>query len=304
MGTIILFYKYVSIPYPKQILKWLKKLCADLQLTGRILLANEGINGTVAGDTQNIDRLIQLLDEHELFGNIDFKKDEGDASYFPRMQITIRPEVVHLGLDTQKVTPENGGTHLKPEEVHSLLEKNPDDLVVLDTRNNYEWEIGKFKQAITPDIDSFREFPKYVDEHLDTFKNKQVLMYCTGGIRCERATAYLNQKGIAKKVFQIEGGIVRYCEKYPEGFFRGKNYVFDRRIAVKINEDILGHCRLCDTSADDYTNCLNAECNDHYIACTQCFNAYKNCCSKQCFELVSSKKVRQRIPFEAARSGK
>ena len=184
---------------------------------------------------------------------------------FPKMEIKVKKEVVHLGIDPEALTINSGGDHLNPDQVHELLKNKPEDLVILDARNDYEWRIGKFENAITPEIKNFRELPEFIDENIDTFKDKQVLMYCTGGIRCERATAYLNEKNVAKKVLQIEGGIVRYCEKYPDGFFRGKNYVFDRRVAVKINDDILTHCDLCNATCDEYTNCINAECNEHYI---------------------------------------
>ena len=300
MGKILLYYKYVSIEYPKRVLKWQRQICTDLNLHGRILIGHEGINGTVGGETKAIERYKVVMSKHELFGDIDFKESFGDASYFPKMEIKIKNEVVHLGLSPEEITAHNTGTHLNPDQVHELLANKPDDLVILDARNNFEWRMGKFENAITPDITNFRELPTYIDQHLDQFKDKKVLMYCTGGIRCERATAYLKKKGVAQEVFQIEGGIVRYTEKYPNGFFRGKNYVFDRRVAVKVNDDILSHCDLCKKPSDDYTNCLNAQCNAHYISCDNCMKEYNNTCSAQCFQLVTEKKVPLRIPFEKA----
>lgn len=300
MGNILLFYKYVDIQYPKRILKWQRQICTDLNLTGRILIGHEGINGTVGGETDAIERYKAIMNANPLFTDIDFKESPGDASYFPKMEIKVKNEVVHLGVDPEKLTIKDGGEHLEPDQVHELLKSKPDDLVILDTRNNYEWKIGKFTDAITPDIDNFRALPEYIDSHLEQFKDKQVLMYCTGGIRCERATAYLNQKQVAKKVFQIKGGIVRYCEKYPEGFFRGKNYVFDRRVAVKINDDVLSNCDLCNTPCDEYTNCINASCNAHYIACSDCMENYNNCCSPACKKLVDENKVKTRVPFQKA----
>ena len=132
---------------------------------------------------------------------------------------------------------------------------------------------------------------------MDEYKDKEVLMFCTGGVRCERATAYLNQKKVAKKVYQIEGGIHRYTEKYPDGFFRGKNYVFDSRIAMKVNGDILGACDLCKTPCDDYTNCLNALCNKHFICCKECLNSFNGTCGAQCADLVTNNKVHVRKPL-------
>ncbi|MCX5921845.1 MAG: rhodanese-related sulfurtransferase [Candidatus Dependentiae bacterium] len=300
MGTLILFYKYVDIQYPKQILKWQTQICQDLGLKGRIILAHEGINGTLAGDNTMVERYITLMNNHELFGAIDFKKSEGDSDYFPRLRIVIKDEIVNFGQDTQKVTVRDGGRHLTPAQAHALLQDKPENLVILDTRNNYESRIGTFTDAIIPDIKNFRDLPEYLDINAEQFKDKKVLMFCTGGVRCERATAYLNQKGIAQEVYQVEGGIVRYTEQFPDGYFRGKNYVFDSRVAVKINDDILSICDLCSNASDDYTNCLNATCNKHFIACQDCVTQYHNTCSKECSELVTNKKVAVRAPFKKA----
>lgn len=297
MGKILLFYKYIHIEFPKRILKWQQKICADLGLHGRIILAHEGINGTVGGESEQIKRYKALMAKHELFKYIDFKESDGDASFFPRMEIKVKPEIVHMGIDSEKVKAQQGGIHLTPEQVHDLLSSKPQDLVILDARNNFESKIGKFVDAITPDLENFRDFPTYIDENENQFKDKQVLMYCTGGVRCERLTAYLKQKNISKEVFQINGGIVRYCEKYPNGFFRGKNYVFDRRVAVRINDDVLASCSQCNTPCDEYTNCLNAECNEHFIACKNCFEKYGNACSQRCHDLIKNHKVKTRVPF-------
>jgi predicted sulfurtransferase len=294
MGTIIIFYKYVHIEYPKQVLKWQKKICQELGLKGRTFLAHEGINATLGGTTDNIERYKKIMDEHTLFAGIDYKESSGNADCFPRLYVVVRNEIVHLGIAPDKLTVQHSGVRLKPEQVHKLIESKPDNLVILDMRNNYEWRIGKFEGAITPPIENFRELPGYIDTHLDDFKDKQVLAYCTSGIRCERATAYLNQKQVAQKVYHIEGGIQRYVEQYPDGYFRGKNYVFDDRIAVKINDDILSTCDLCPAACNDYANCLNAECNAHYIACGNCLNTYANCCSQRCTDLIASQQVKRR----------
>lgn len=297
MNNIILFYKYVAIQYPKQTMKWQQEICQNLALTGRILISHEGINGTLGGSSENIDEYVNMMLSHELFGGIDFKKSSGGPECFPRLSVKVRDEAVALGIPYDKLTPRNGGQHLTPQETHALITENPEDLVILDARNNYEWKIGRFENAITPDIKNFRDLPQYLDENLDQFKDKQVLMYCTGGIRCERATAYLNEKNVAKKVYQIEGGIVRYAEQYPEGYFRGKNYVFDARIAVKINDDILGSCLLCKQPCDDYHNCLNALCNKHFIACYDCVNAFNKTCSQSCQMLIAENKACVRPEF-------
>ncbi len=300
MGKILLYYKYVSIQYPKRILKWQRQICTDLNLHGRILIGTEGINGTVGGMQADIDRYMAIMKKHEFFSDIDFKESPGDASYFPRMEIKVKDEICALGIEPEKLTVKDGGVHLEPKQVHELLNESPEDLVIFDARNNFESRIGTFRNSITSDITNFRDLPTYIDEHPELFKDKRVLMHCTGGVRCERATAYLKTAGIAKEVFQIKGGIVRYTEEYPDGHFRGKNYVFDRRVAVRVNDDILSTCDQCDKPCNDYTNCINSLCNVQYISCESCMKRMSNACSETCKELLVQGKVKKRLPFDKA----
>lgn len=298
MGKVLLYYKYVHIEYPRRAMKWQRQICTDLNLTGRILLSNEGINGTVGGSDSSIKRYIQIMQQNPDFSDIDFKESDGGVESFNKLIVRVKDEIVHLGLDPQEYSANEGGTHLTPDEVHQLLSNKPENLVILDARNDYEWEVGAFQGAIKPPIKNFRDLPEYIDQNIEQFKDKEVLMYCTGGVRCERATTYLKKKGVSTKVYQILGGIHRYAEKYPDGFFRGKNYVFDNRIALRVNEDILGSCSLCKKPCDDYANCVNAECNQHFISCTHCIESYINCCSAECKELILARKVRIRPTFE------
>lgn len=291
MDKIILYYKYIDIQNPEEIRDWQKELCQTLHIKGRILIAHEGINGTAAGSPEAIEQYVAAMKQHPLFSDIDFKYSDGNVNDFPRLRVAVRPEIVRLGIDPQKLTVKDSGIRLEPKEVHKLLSKKPKDLVILDTRNNYESKIGTFEGAITPDIETFREFPKYIDDTLEQYKDKDVLMFCTGGVRCERATAYLKVKDVAKNVYHIKGGIHRYIEQYPDGYFRGKNYVFDGRIAQKANNDILTECYLCQQQCDDYTNCLNAECNEQYISCADCIVTSNNTCSETCKQLVAENKV-------------
>lgn len=303
MSKIILFYKYVDIQNVKEIANWQRELCNSLGLTGRIVLATEGINGTLGGQDEEIAKYVEQMNNHPLFGGIDYKESIGiGAEGFPKLKIWQRNEICHLGLDTKKYSPKDGGVHLKPSEVHELIKNNPENLVILDTRNKFEAEVGRFNEAIVPDIRYFRQLPEYLDENEELFKNKKVLMYCTGGVRCERATTYLKSKGIAEEVYQIEGGIHRYIEQYPDGFFRGKNYVFDNRVTVKVNDDILGSCYICKKPNDDFTNCLNAKCNKHYTCCAECKQDYSGTCSRECQSLVKENKVNVRPVFENTNS--
>lgn len=294
MSKIILFYKYVKLESPKRVLKWQKKIGEELGLKGRIILAHEGINATLGGSIANLERYKEIMNASPEFGGIDFKESEGGAESFPRLRIVVKDEIVNFQADPVATDLKNTGIHLTPTQVHELLTDKPENLVILDGRNFYEARIGKFTDAIVPEIAHFRDFPKYIDEHADEFKDKQVLMYCTGGIRCERASAYLKSKGVAQEVYQILGGIHRYVEQYPDGFFRGKNYVFDNRVAVKINDDVLGRCDVCDVACDEFTNCLNASCNKHFIGCELCIKKLENTCSPKCMELVATAVVKKR----------
>lgn len=293
MNTILLFYKYVDIQYPKQVMKHQRALCEELNLKGRILIAHEGINATLSGSKEATDAYKEYMNNHELFQGIDFKEGPGtaDQNDFPRLRVVVKNEIVHLGLDTTKIRAQDGGQHLTPEQAHALMTANPEDLIILDARNDYESRVGTFKNALTPPIKTFREFPEYVDNNVDLFKNKQVLMFCTGGIRCERASTHVKQKGVAKKVYQISGGIHRYIEQFPNGFFRGKNYVFDGRVAVRVNDDILTTCDWCKQSCDDYTNCVNSLCNNHYICCASCVKSSLNTCCNTCKDNVHAGNV-------------
>ena len=293
---ILLYYKYIRLPEPLAIKTWQQELCSTLGLTGRIVLASEGINGTVYGSVEATNDYIKAMNEHPLFSKIDFKDSlvNGEHEYFPDLQIKVKTEITNLGLDTIAISADKGGTHLSPAEFHKAIESADENTVILDGRNAFEAAVGAFTGAVVPPVEHFRDFPEYIDSNIQQFKDKKVLMYCTGGIRCERASAYLKLKGVAKEVYQLEGGIHRYAEEFPDGFFRGKNYVFDGRITVPVNDDVLGSCLLCQAACDEYTNCLNAKCNKHFIGCTECIDKLKNTCSQNCYELVTLAKVPKR----------
>jgi predicted sulfurtransferase len=291
MGKILIYYKYVDITDPEQFAIEQRNLCQELGLKGRILIAHEGINATVGGPDESADRYKEYMLAHPLFSDVDFKESEGEAEHFPRLMVKVKKEIVNLRLDTQRVCAKDGGIHLSPQEVHALIAEKPNDLIILDARNSYESRVGSFENALKPDIDNFRDLPGYIDEHLDEFKDKQVLMYCTAGVRTERATAYLKIKNVAKQVYQIRGGIQRYVEAYPDGFFRGKNYVFDGRVTAPVTDDILAQCEQCKIPYDEYSNCINAECNKQIIVCPKCIEIFHNTCSQLCNDLVQGSKV-------------
>lgn len=267
MGCVLLFYKYVNVRYPVQLQKWQRRLCESLTLKGRVIIAYEGINGTLGGTKEQITEYIEAMQTHELFFDVDFKTSEGSADDFPRLSVVVKPEIVHLGITSETVTAEKGGKHLTPDEAHALLKEKPEDLVVFDARNTYESAIGAFEGAVKPPLTNFRELPGYIDNNLEQFRDKTVLMYCTGGVRCERASAYLKDKNVAREVLQVSGGIHRYVEAYPDGYFRGKNYVFDQRIALPVTDDVLGQCVTCNNPCDRYIACSNTSCREQLLVC-------------------------------------
>jgi len=299
MGKILIYYRYITIDNPPEVAEWQRTLCTSLNLLGRILVAPEGINGTVSGHPDTVQVYKTAMHQHPLFAGTAFKEEDGPQNCFPRLQVTVKPHIVNFGASANIAAT---GTHLPPAQAHELMQNPPDDLIIFDARNNYESRVGKFDGALTPDIENFRDLPAYFDAHAHDFKDKRVLMYCTGGIRCEIASAYLQQKGVAKEVMQLEGGIISYAQEFPDGFFRGKNYVFDGRVTVPITNDILTQCDLCTTSCDEYTHCLNAPCNKQIVACSGCIKQLQNCCSTACLELVTSGQTHKRPPFKKATS--
>ncbi|HVW99853.1 MAG TPA: rhodanese-related sulfurtransferase [Candidatus Babeliaceae bacterium] len=295
MGKIILFYKYVALDDLQEILKRQRELCIRLSLKGRIILATEGVNGTLGGSTDSIEEYKQVMNDHHYFSGIDFKESIGDADRFPRLRIVIKDEIVRLGISPSKLSAEECGKHLEPYEAHELLTSKPDNLVILDARNEYESAIGCFEESIKPAINTFREFPSYIEKNKALFENKDVFMYCTGGVRCERASAYLKSLGIANNVYQLKGGIHRYLEQYADGFFKGKNYVFDARVALDSDGTIISNCKNCNKLCDNYTNCVNTKCNKQVILCASCSISSGNSCSDECKLLIDSGQVKTRV---------
>lgn len=263
--AVLLYYKYVKLPDPATEMAAQRELCTRLGLKGRILLAEEGINGTVAGSPEAADAYIAAMEAHPYFAGIQYKRDTAEAQPFPRLRIKVRPEIVTLGVD---VDPSDTATHLSPAEFHKLIQ-DP-DVVLFDARNNYESAIGRFRGAVTPDISLFKDLPAALDDYED-LKDKTVVAYCTGGIRCEKASALMKRQGF-KNVYQLDGGIIKYAQAYPEGAFEGECFVFDERMSVAFNDDpaLLGACRHCGEATNTYRNCANVKCNDLMLVCESC----------------------------------
>lgn len=288
---ILLFYKFTNISSPETFTAEHLQYCKDLGLKGRILIAAEGINGTVSGTVEQTDRYMADLRAMPEFKDIVFKIDEADGHAFKKMFVRHKQELVTFRYE-QELDPNTlSGKRLSPVEFYEQLQR--DDVIVIDGRNDYEYDIGHFRGAIRPEVESFREFPEWIRENLGEHKDKKVLTYCTGGIRCEKLTGFLLKEGF-QDVAQLEGGIVTYG-KDPEvqgKLFDGKCYVFDERISVPINrteEDVvIAHCHHCGVSHDRYINC--PVCNLQYVCCEDCEEEHQGFCSDACMESVHALK--------------
>lgn len=289
MFHVLLYYKIINIQHPEVLVKLHREVCSALQLKGRILIGEDGINGTVGGSKESIDLYKAYMNRHRTFANIDFKQSSSDVNPFPKLSVKARKEVITTnGRETFRL--ENTAKYVDRDTFHQWL-VNGEDMVLVDMRNDYEWEIGRFVGAAKPPMKYFRDLKDTIAWY-DAYKDKKVVTYCTGGIRCVPATAMLIAHGFdPQKIYQLEGGIVKYAEKYGnEGFYEGKCFVFDDRIAVPVNTTsgaaIVGNCLLCRAACDSYRNCANKFCNRLFIGCESCTATYGNTCGEECHTII------------------
>jgi UPF0176 protein len=276
----LLFYKYVRIDDAEKFASDHLAFCVSIGLKGRILIADEGINGTISGTEDQAEKYIEHLHADSRFADLIFKVDEEEKASFAKMHVRYKKEIVHFGVKDVNVW-KHSGKYLDPEEW--LKMKDDPDVVMIDFRNEVEWEVGKFKNAVTLPITHFREVPGHIDE-LSKYKDKKVLAYCTGGIRCEKATAFLIENGF-KEVYHLRGGIIEYGKKVGGKDFDGKCYVFDNRITVDVNDvnpTVISVCFNCGKPSSRFINCANDECNNHFIQCEDCGWEMEGCCSTEC----------------------
>jgi len=288
---ILLYYKFVPIPDPEAFKDEHLQYCKELGLKGRILVAAEGINGTVSGTIEQTEQYMRDMHANPLFADMVFKVDPSEGHAFKKMFVRHRKELVTFRVEDELDPNVISGKRLSPKEFFEYLQR--EDVIVIDGRNDYEYDIGHFRNAIRPDVQSFREFPEWIRENLSEHKDKTILTYCTGGIRCEKLTGFMLKEGF-QDVAQLDGGIVTYG-KDPEvqgRLFDGKCYVFDERISVPINrtdEDIIvGKCHHCGKPEDRYINCDNDACHLQHICCEECEELHNSCCSAECEEIVAA----------------
>jgi UPF0176 protein len=278
MQKILLYYKFTPLADPEAIKMWQKSLGEKLGLRGRILISKHGLNGTLGGDLAALKAYVKETKTYEPFKDIMFKWSDGGATNFPKLSIKVRDEIVSFGVGDELKVDKNGvvggGKHLRPAEVHRLVEERGDDVIFFDGRNTYEAAVGKFKNAVVPDVNTSKDFIAELEsDKYDDIKDKPVVTYCTGGIRCEILSSLMKNRGF-KEVYQMDGGIAKYGETYgDDGLWEGSLYVFDGRMDMKFSDKAkdIGICIHCGEKTSNYENCARKSCNKLILICNNCF---------------------------------
>ena len=293
----ISFYRYVIIDKPETMRDRLYVDWKKLNVFGRIYLAKEGINAQLSLPEENWSKFIEQLNTYLEFQDISFKTAvEDNGKSFFKLTIKVRNQIVADGLSIKDYDVTNVGKHLTAKEWNKAMENGA---VVVDMRNHYESEIGRFQGAICPDVETFREELPLVKKILKGKEEEKILLYCTGGIRCEKTSAYLKHHGF-NNVNQLEGGIIDYHRQLDKdtkikNYFMGKNFVFDERRAERISKTIISKCHQCNTECDSHVNCMNVNCNLLFIQCNDCKNKYKSCCSLDCIDVIKYSPEKQKL---------
>lgn len=279
------FYKYVKIENPQEFRDELYIAWDQLQCYGRVYVAQEGINAQMSVPEHFIEDFIAHIDSVTELKNVPLKwAVEDDGKSFLKLVVKVRPKIVADGLKDEVFDVTNVGTRLSPLEFHNLAQQ--EDVIVVDMRNSYESEVGHFESAICPEVRTFREEVELVVEQLQEQKDKKILLYCTGGVRCEKASAWMRHHGFSD-VNQLHGGVIAYTHEIrrtglPSQFI-GKNFVFDDRLGERITEDVISKCHQCGQPCDMHVNCAYDPCHKLVIQCEECAEKYKGCCSEECY---------------------
>ncbi len=276
---VLLYYIYTPLADAESYRDEHHQFCIENNLLGRVIVASEGVNGTVSGLTADCEAYMNWLSADARFPGIEFKVEPHDQHTFQKLHVRVKPEIVNsdLGVDPHRRT----GIHLEPAEFKAL--KSDSDVVLVDMRSRYEHEMGRFKGAVTFDMDNLRELPEHVHE-IAHLKHKKVITYCTGGIKCEKASAFLLEQGF-ENVYQLHGGIIKYGLTEGGEDFDGVCYVFDNRLTTnvnRVNPTIASHCYSCGTATTRMVNCANPECNEHLPICEACGWKFEGACSAPC----------------------
>lgn len=285
----ISFYKYHHIINPQDFRDELYQGLDSLNVLGRIYIAPEGINAQISVKEENIDSFQNYLYSIPILNQVRLNiAIQDDGKSFFKLKILVRKKIVADGLDDSSFDVTNSGVHINANEFNALA--NDPNTVIVDMRNHYESEVGRFKNAVCPDVDTFRQELQVAEDLMKDQKDKNLVMYCTGGIRCEKASAWMKHQGF-KNVFQLDGGIIEYARQVKaqdlENKFIGKNFVFDERLGERISDDIISVCHQCGKPCDDHTNCKNDGCHLLFIQCKECSEKNNNCCSEECKKIIA-----------------
>ena len=277
---VILFYKFANIEDPEAFVATEREFCTKEGLLGKILVAKEGINGSLSGTEDSINAYKRHLSSIPGFEDVAFKDEISSFHPFKKLIVRKKKEIIRM---EQELDMSKTGKYISPEELLDMYSSGKDFLII-DTRNKYESDVGKFKNAVTLGIDSFREFPDAIGEFED-LKDKTIVTYCTGGIRCEKATAYMVSRGFTD-VYQLKDGIINFCQKHPDTVWEGKCFVFDQRLIsdVESGGDCIAECVRCGGTSDRYQNCANVPCDELVILCEGCSETFRGTCSDECLE--------------------
>jgi len=274
---VLLYYKYIPVANPEDLRISQRFLCESLQLTGRIIVATEGINGTIGGTIESTEKYIENMRSDPRFADVHFKKSKGISDTFPRLSIKVRSEIVSTHITSVVLDPHTAtARHLAPEMLNTWYREGK-KFKVIDMRNTYELEVGKFKNSLDPETTNFRDLPQSLQK-LKVYKDETIVAVCTGGVRCEKASQYLKTQGF-KDVYQLDGGIVTYMEKYPGQDFEGTLYTFDKRKTLDFcapgQKKVIGKCLHCEVSTETIVDCADDMCHSQITCCENCVNKYE-----------------------------
>ena len=280
---VILYYIFTPLSDPSAIKVWQKNLCESLSLKGRIIIAPHGINGTLGGEMDDIKKYIRQTRSYEGFSKMKFKWSDGTGNDFPKLSVKVRPELVAFGNPNEiKVSQDGvvgGGKHLKPHQVEELVKHRGNEVVFFDGRNTFEAKVGRFKNAVVPNVETTRDFVDEIESgKYDHLKDKPVVTYCTGGIRCEVLSSVMKTRGF-KEVYQIDGGIVTYGKEYgDDGLWEGSLYTFDNRMSIEFSDQSksIAKCEKCGSDANRFYDCPKVPCNSLNLLCAGCAENMNN----------------------------
>lgn len=311
MYLVLAYYYFLKpsefLKEPERFVKAHHQFLKDRDAKGRIYINEEGINGQMSIHEKDAESYIEWLHSHEAFKDVEFKVHISEEHAFAKMTVKYRKQLAALDV---KVDLNKTGKHVSPREWKEMLEKQDEDTILIDVRNDYEWKVGRFEGAILPELENFRDFGEYIEylKNIYNAKKTKVMMYCTGGIRCELYSALMKEKGF-EDIYQLQGGVIKYGLEEGVKHWKGKLFVFDDRMVVPISKEeaeVISRCDHCKAQAETYLNCANMDCNALFISCPECAKKMKGCCSEECmtqprvraFIEAKNPKPFRKLPFE------